>query len=407
MKKTIACALGILCLLAILFGCAPKTTEDIAEQDQLAASLSDLTLHKIGVATYDIQDAQIRMFKNYLDNYIKECFSDVTFLYSNSISGSEELMDFLELCSQNDVEGVLVFGSYDLKKEVEFCAAHKMYYIRPTATSSETDFQSVATNPYFVGEIGPGADSEYQAGFAMGKAMAQTGKSYVVLSGGGCLGNEMHRLRAVGILDALQEVYGVQFAQSTEELALSSEPVTQEVGELKAVVCPGYLAQESTLADARERIASGDYTTVLSTVPVTSLSDVLDASNLEYGVIDCFSEENYFAFQSGKLSYVAGKYESEIGPGFAALYNAITGHGDAFRENGRAFRLQQGFWTADSMETYDSMYALAVGAAVNAYNYEDLYAVIQSITPEASFDSFRTLVESYRYEDCLARRAAQ
>ncbi|MCI7638895.1 MAG: hypothetical protein MSS60_03605, partial [Clostridiales bacterium] len=338
MKKIIACALGIFCLLAILFGCAPKTTEDIAEQDQLAASLSGLTLHKIGVATYDIKDAQIRMFKNYLDNYIKECFSDVTFVYSNSISGGEDLMDFLELCSENDVEGVLVFGSYDLQKEVEFCAAHDMYYIRPTATSSEADFQSVAANPYFVGEIGPGADSEYQAGFDMGKAMAQTGKSYVILSGGGCLGNEMHRLRTVGILDALQEAYGVRFAQSTEELAVTSEPVTLEDGELKAVICPGYLAQKRALEKAAEEIASGDYTTVLSTVPVTLLVDVLDASEMEYGVIDCFSEENYFAFQSGRLSYVAGKYESEIGPGFAALYNAITGHGDAFRENGRAFR---------------------------------------------------------------------
>lgn len=406
MKKIIACALSILCLLAILFGCAPKTTEDIAEQDQLAASLSGLTLHKIGVATYDIKDAQIQMFKNYLDNYIKECFSDVTFVYSNSISGGEDLMDFLELCSENDVEGVLVFGSYDLQKEVEFCAAHNMYYIRPTATSSEADFQSVAANPYFVGEIGPGADNEYQAGFDMVQAMAQTGKSYVILSGGGCLGNEMHRLRTVGILDALQETYGVRFARSTEELALISEPVTIEVGELKAVICPGYLAQKSALESASAAISSGDYTTVLSTVPVTPLVDVLDASEMEYGVIDCFSEENYFAFQSGKLSYVAGKYESEIGPGFAALYNAITGHGDAFRENGRAFRLKQGFWTAASMEEYDRMYGLAVGAAVNAYNYEDLYAVIQSITPEASFDSFRTLVESYRYEDCLARRAA-
>ena len=139
-------------------------------------------------------------------------------------------MDFLELCSQNDVEGVLVFGSYDLKKEVEFCAAHKMYYIRPTATSSEADFQSVAANPYFVGEIGPGAESEYQAGFDMGKAMAKTGKSYVILSGGGSLGNEMHRLRTVGILDALQEAYRAQFAQSTEELALVSEPVRWEKG---------------------------------------------------------------------------------------------------------------------------------------------------------------------------------
>ena len=78
MKKIVACALAAVCLLAVLFGCSGKTTEDIANQDQLAAEASGLTLHRIGVATYDIKDAQIRMFKNYLDNYIKECFSDVT-----------------------------------------------------------------------------------------------------------------------------------------------------------------------------------------------------------------------------------------------------------------------------------------------------------------------------------------
>lgn len=78
MKKIVACALAVACLLAALFGCSAKTTEDIANQDQLAAEASGLTLHRIGVATYDIKDAQIRMFKNYLDNYIKECFSDVT-----------------------------------------------------------------------------------------------------------------------------------------------------------------------------------------------------------------------------------------------------------------------------------------------------------------------------------------
>ncbi|MDO5545656.1 MAG: hypothetical protein Q4F81_07535 [Eubacteriales bacterium] len=88
-KKLIACTLAAVCLIAILFGCASTTTGDIANQDQLSAEASGLTFHKIGVATYDIQDAQIRMFKNYLDGYIKECFSDVTFRYSNSLSGSE------------------------------------------------------------------------------------------------------------------------------------------------------------------------------------------------------------------------------------------------------------------------------------------------------------------------------
>lgn len=133
MKRSIALVLVAVMLLFLLFGCAATTTADIANQDQVQAEASGMTIHKIGVATYDIKDAQIMMFKDYLDHYIKECFVDVTFLYSDSISGSEELMDFLALCAENGAEGVMVFGSYDLKKEVEYCASRGMYMIRPSA----------------------------------------------------------------------------------------------------------------------------------------------------------------------------------------------------------------------------------------------------------------------------------
>ena len=406
MKKYIALVLTALVLLSLMSGCAATTTEDIANQDQAQAEASGLTIHKIGVATYDIKDAQVRMFKNYLDNYIKECFADVTFLYSDSIAGGEELMDFLALCAENDAEGVMVFGSYDLKKEVEFCAEHERYFIRPSATSSDADFASVASNPYFVGEIGPGTENEYEEAAKMTRALAGEGKRYVILSGGAFLGNEMHRLRTVAMLDTLQEVYEVRFDQSSELLAMVAEPTTVETDGLELIICPGYLTQENYRAAASEAIASGEYSTVLSTIPVTDLMDALNSVEIECGVIDCFSEDNYFGFKKGKIAYVAGKYQSEIGPGFAALYNAITGNADAYRVGGKAFRLEQGFWTAANDTEYDSMYALACGATINAYNYEDLYSVIKSLTPEADFQTFKTLVESYSYSDCLARRSA-
>lgn len=406
MKKYIALVLTAFVLLSLISGCAPKTTEDIANQDQAQAEASGLTIHKIGVATYDIQDAQVRMFKDYLDNYIKECFVDVTFLYSDSIAGGEELMEFLALCAENGAEGVMVFGSYDMEKEVEFCASHGMYYIRPSATSSDAEFNAVASNPYFVGEIGPGIEKEYQAAEDMTRSLAVEGKSYLILSGGACLGNEMHRLRTVAMLETLQEIYGTRFQQSSDVLALASEPTTIEAGGLKLTICPGYLVQAECSAAASEAISSGAYTTVLAAIPVTDLMDALNSVEIECGVIDCFSEDNYFGFKKGKIAYVAGKYQSEIGPGFAALYNAITGNADAYRVNGKAFRLEQGFWTAAAPSEYDSMYALACGATINAYNYEDLYSVVKSLTPEADFEAFRNLVESYSYDDCLARRSA-
>ena len=404
MRKYILFFLTVILLGSLAFGCATTDSDDIATQNKREADASGLDSHTIGVATYNIRDAQVMMFKEYLDHYIGDCFPDVTFLYSESISGSEELMDFLELCAENGAEGVMVFGSYDLQKEVAFCAEHDMYMIRPSATSSDADFEAVASNTYYIGEIGPGSELEYEAGADMTRTMAEDGKNYLILSGGAAEDNEMHRLRTLGMLETLQEIYGTELEQTAEELAVTEETVTVEAGGLKVTVFPGYLEREENAAAAAKMIEDGDYTTVLSSVPVSPLMETLDTVKVECGTIDCFSEDNSYGFQDGTISYVAGKYQSEIGPGFAALYNAITGNADAFRENGRAFRLKQGFWTAKSSEEYEKMYSLARSISVNAYNYEDLYSVIKSMTPEADFDSLKTLAESFSYEACMERR---
>ena len=244
MRKYILFFLTVILLGSLAFGCATTDSDDIATQNKREADASGLDSHTIGVATYNIRDAQVMMFKEYLDHYIGDCFPDVTFLYSESISGSEELMDFLELCAENGAEGVMVFGSYDLQKEVAFCAEHDMYMIRPSATSSDADFEAVASNPYYIGEIGPGSELEYEAGADMTRTMAEDGKTYLILSGGAAEDNEMHRLRTLGMLETLQEIYGAELEQTAEELAVTEETATVEAGGRKATVFPVYLERE-------------------------------------------------------------------------------------------------------------------------------------------------------------------
>lgn len=62
------------------------------------------------------------------------------------------------------------------------------------------------------------------------------------------------------------------------------------------------------------------------------------------GTVDCYTETNGELFKNGNLKYLCGKYESIIGPAFAAMYNAVTGYSEDFREDGKAFAIQQGFW---------------------------------------------------------------
>lgn len=405
MKRWVAWILTVLLLVTALAGCA-TSTQDVANQDQVQAEASGLVLHKIGVATYNVKDAQVMMFKEYLDGYIKECFTDVSFLYSDSIGSGEEMMSFLQACAENACDGILLFYTNDLKKEVEFCADHGMYVIRASGNASDAEFQTVADNPWFLGEIGPGPETEYAEAANMARTMFRENGSYIILSGGAFMGNEMHRQRTVAILDTLQELAGSNLKQSSQILAMVTEPTYAETEGLKVYVCPGYVELDTFGVPASEAIMTGEYDAVLSAIPVTPLMDALNSVEIHCGTIDCFSEDNFFGFKKEKVSYVAGKYQSEIGPAFAAIYNAITGHADAYRDNGKAFRLHQGFWTASNSEEYDRMYALARGAAITAYNYEDLNSVILTQNPESTFADFQAMAEAYSYEDCLARRAS-
>lgn len=110
-------------------------------------------------------------------------------------------------------------------------------------------------------------------------------------------------------------------------------------------------------------------------------------------------------FADKTLFYVAGKYSSIIGPSFAAMYNAITGYTEEFRENGRAFQMTQGYWISKNKLEYDEQYALATGIYVNAYNYEDLGSVMKVYDETANFERLKELTEAWSREDALARRA--
>ena len=93
-----------------------------------------------------------------------------------------------------------------------------------------------------------------------------------------------------------------------------------------------------------------------------------------------------------------------IGPSFAAMYNAVTGYGEEFREDGRAFKMTQGYWISKDRKEYDDQYALATGIYVNAYNYEDLCSVMKGYDEKASFEKLKALTEAYTRKDAQARR---
>ena len=68
MRKYILFFLTVILLGSLAFGCATTDSDDIATQNKREADASGLDSHTIGVATYNIRDAQVMMFKEYLES---------------------------------------------------------------------------------------------------------------------------------------------------------------------------------------------------------------------------------------------------------------------------------------------------------------------------------------------------
>ncbi len=397
MKRLTALLLA-LCLCLSLAACAA------APAAPGGGSGSETEVHKLGVIVYDTGDEEVIGFREYLQGYIEDNFEMVRFVYSESIGSGEEELEFIRSACEAGVEGFLSFLSYDLAAEVALCEQNEVYYLLASGTVSGEAFDAVAENPWFLGMFGPGQPFEFQAGADMARFFLRekVGNRYFILSGGAPLGNEMHYQRTLGILDALSSAYGVTFPETRAELAMASKPITVETERVSVTICPGYVSGEAFFQTARETFEAGEFDAVLSVLPPVEMIDVIGKTPL--AVVDSYNTRNFQLFSGGTLKFVVGKYNSLVGPAFALMLNAVTGHAADFRDGGRALRVTQGFWTSDNAEDYNEKYALSTSAAMNAYNFDDLSHVIRLFNPEANVNELIALAEACSFSAVRARR---
>ena len=402
MKKILLWLLILSLCLSLAACSAGQSAPGAADEPRL----TDTSVHRIGVIVYNTGDEEVIGFREYLQGYIESNFEMVKFLYSDSIQTEEQELEFIQQACDQGAEGFLSFLSRDLAAEVALCEKNQAYYLLASGVVSDEDFDAVADNPWFLGMFGPGRPFEFQAGADMARYFLRekTGNRYFILSGGAPLGNEMHYQRTLGILDTLSAAYGVDFPQSRTDLAKTEEPVTLELDKLAVTICPGYVNREEYAAAAKDAFAAGTYDAVLAVLPPAEMASVIGKTPL--GVVDSYNTRNLQLSADGVLKFVVGKYSSLVGPAFALMLNAVTGHAAEFREKGRAIQVTQGFWTSDSEEDYLEKYALSISANMIAYNFEDLSRVICIYNPDANLNELVALAEACSYQAVITRRSS-
>ena len=354
---------------------------------------------------YNLGDEEVIGIREYLQGYIEKNFEMVKFVYSNAISSQEQEMAFIQEACDNGVEGFMSFRTYDLAAEVALCEKNKAYYMLASGTVSDEEFASVEDNPWFLGMFGPGVEAEYEVGADMAEHFEteHPGQRYFILSGGAGQGNEMHLQRTIGILETILGRPEVNFTGDVKKLAASEKLNTYTCAELSVTVCPGYVARDDSAFNvAKYALSVGNFDAVMCVLPPVDLVDYADKA--EVGVVDSYNARNFQLFADGRLHYLAGKYSSVVGPAFALMLNAVTGHAADFRDNGKAIKVKQHMWVSCGADDYNEKYALSNSATMNAYNADDLSKVIRLFNSNAKLAELVALAEASSYEDVLARR---
>lgn len=401
--------------MLLLLGAALSFTGCGAKDSTPAAEAEDKIV--IGVCAYNTDFEEMQLFMDYYREYIAQGMS-VDFLFSETLTSGEEEREFIRMAKEQGAEGIVSFYGQDIQDTLKLCEEEQIYYVLGSGTISDEDFASAEENPYFLGAIGPNTEEEYQAGYDMIISFAAKGAdSYLLVTGGASASNYMHISRTKGMLDALAATKKLTFNMSTDEAAALTEVTALETGNdsVRVVICPGYMSSGEGNTNLEKAIQMQDYDAVASVMSFgATLDPIIEASaswghTVLTGTVDCFSEENLKAVQEKdsygemKLNYVAGKYASLAGPAVAAIYNAVTGHPEAVRADGKPFRLSQTLWKADSEELYKELYDFTQGVYENAYSCDELMQVIAVFNPDTAYEDFAALTEASDVESVEER----
>ena len=388
-----------------------------------AETYSDGEVHTIGVVLYDPNSSEMEMFADYYRDYIEEGFP-VKFIFSGKVTSAEEEEDFIKRAKVQGAEGIISFGGFadGLQDIVETCERNELYYALGSNNVSDENYELIKNNPYYMGSVGPELEAVYEAGCDMTEYFLDKGaKNIVIMSGGAASGNRFHQVRTWGMLNTLEEKAGLVLTEDAETLS-STDKLTElsdEEGNLKVTICPGYTEDGDGLANLEAVFGEGDCDTLMSAFHVSTYLDKISAkekeqnSNIMVGAIDSFSEQNFEIFKekdsfgNPPIDYVRGKYASMAGPAFAMIYNAITGTPEAVEENGEAVRLYQNLWVAKTQEEYVELYGYATGIYENAYSCDDLMEVIGQFNEDANPEAFKELTEASDVESAKERIFAE
>ena len=367
MKKLIALLLALTMVLS-LAACggntAPETKEpdapaaDAGNSETPAADEFELAPIKVGVLVADVSGEEALAFRAYYEEYLAPHYN-VTLTYTEQLADAAAEKAAIEQFAAQGYNAIISLSSSDRAIQIETCAEYGLYYAIASGMLDDAQYETYKTNEYFVGQIGPSMATEFEAGVAMGEYYKAQGVKKVGLYGAFCP-NPMHVYRLAGTLVGLGLTYnGASEMDAVAGQLFAGFDLNAVAGDVEVV---SYIAgyTDTMWDELGAAMGQGIDAFISVGMATTFFADMLNGAGLPYSDIDSFTSGNGKNIKEGRLTYLAGKYASSVGPIFAAVVNACNGNPIRTPE-GYALSISQDYLVATDADSFDAYYTVDQG----------------------------------------------
>ena len=411
-KKLSAMFLILAMALGVFAGCASsETTTQTAQtaQETQAAAQSDTQSSgpfKIAVATI-MEGETWEIQKTYFESEVGPALN-MEFMFSEKLADANGLVDFMERAYAAGCDGVINFVTSNdaVAQGARKAEEWGMWFITQNSALNE----DVADLTYNLGHCGASATEIGTAYATAFEELLNDGEdhSVFVFSGaavGGAIGQgaASHYYSVDGILKSMQDHYGLTYEQSIDDIINNQNPgeVATDNSNVKIYIYPGVDVAAATTA-AQTQFQTGDYdifAAVLSYSAFTNaLSDVEESLNKNIKIVATASIEAQTATGFETLdsqgdtmlnAAIINPLNNANGICAVILYNALTGHSDAMKENGKAVLYEVEPWVCMNAETYEGISQLDTSSETYVLNGEDLQALCVENDSSVTFQTLK------------------
>lgn len=306
---------------------------------------------KIGVLEVALNDESTNR-ADYFRNYIGPEYN-CEFMFSEAISDLEAALTFLENAADAGCDAIINY--YPIKDNTEQLVMKAqelgLVFVENGGRGPANDAVYAAAYDNFAG----GFQADQPATGALFKEWMEenidvsTEHGYLIATGGAYQGNDQQTQISANMLSALEELYGLKFDLSKEELYQSSSPIEATNDKGIAVYCyPGMTSQNGWTEGLTAALQTGKYDYILTAPNVigsigTAVNELETAMKKDFtwigfgtfgdALTTAITTNDSFGNQTLSMSTV--KFTSIVSAmAFAKVYNTLTGHNDVNLVNG-------------------------------------------------------------------------